>query len=277
MHKIIYPILVLFLVAACSSAPQQLRPSTAHSNVSVLEEKFIIDGLDRERLIRIYLPENYKESDERYPVLYAHDGQNLFDDSTSYSGEWGLDEALNQLATESDFKLIVVGIDNGGEYRMNELSPWENDDYLPAQGEEYMSFIVEQVKPYIDQHFRTLSDRENTGIMGSSMGGLISHYAIYRYPTVFSKAIIFSPSYWFSEDVFSLTNTNPVPQDSRLWLEIGRKEGNAVDDVEKMHAIILATEHPANNTVFKIDPEGKHHESSWRKQFPAAVTWLFAK
>ena len=276
---LIFIISVTFM--ACGNADQDAgqdqRPSTAQSNVTVLEQKFIIKGLNRERLIRIYLPEDYTTSEEAYPVLYMHDGQNLFDDSTSYVGEWGVDESLNQLAKETGLKLIVVGIDNGQEKRMNELSPWENDKFGEAEGAEYMDFIVKQVKPFIDSTYRTLSNRNNTAIMGSSMGGLISHYAIYNYPDVFSKAGIFSPSYWFSEDVFTFTANNPVPEDSRLWLVIGRKEGNAVDDVEKMYTHILATGHPGNNLQITIDPEGEHNEPSWRKQFVPAITWLFQK
>ena len=262
---------------ACGNVDQSdiKMPSSAQPNVTVLEQKFTINGLNRERQIRIYLPEDYNKSEELYPVLYMHDGQNLFDDSTSYVGEWGVDENLNQLAKESGLKLIVVGIDNGGEKRMNELSPWENAKYGAAEGEAYMEFIVKQIKPFIDSTYRTLDDRDNTAIMGSSMGGLISHYAIYNYPEVFGKAVIFSPSYWFSDDVYSFTESDPVPHSARIWLEIGKKEGNAVDDVEKMYSHILSTGHPAENLHMVIDPEGEHNESSWRRQFTPAIIWLF--
>jgi len=269
-------VLIIATVISCDNkAEEKPRPSTAESNVFVLEQHFKIAGLNRSRQIRVYLPPEYDSSEQHYPVLYMHDGQNLFDDSTSYVGEWGIDESLNQLAKESDFRLIVVGIDNGQEKRMNELSPWGNKKYGAAEGEAYMKFIVNQIKPYIDNKYRTLRDRDNTAIMGSSMGGLISHYAIYNYPQVFSKAGIFSPSYWYSEQVFSFTKDNPVPEDARLYLIIGKQEGNAVDDTEKMYAHILNTGHPKNNLSMNVDSDGDHNESSWRKQFIPAIKWLF--
>ena len=280
-YKIIVYSLIFVTFVACGNGNQVegqiIRPSTALPNVKVLDQQFTIKGLNRDRIIRVYLPEDYANSTEAYPVLYMHDGQNLFDDSTSYVGEWGVDENLNQLAKESGLKLIVVGIDNGQDKRMNELSPWENSEYGQAEGVEYMEFIVKQIKPFIDSTYRTLNNRENTAIMGSSMGGLISHYAIYNYPEVFGMAGIFSPSYWYSEDVFTFTKENPVPEDARLFLVIGKKEGNAVDDTEKMYSHILATGHPNETLKITIDQEGEHNEPSWRKQFTPAIKWLFQK
>jgi len=272
--SLFYSLLVVTIIACNNTEPTKM-PTSAQPNVTVLEQSFIINGLNRDRVIRVYLPEEYDNSEEAYPVLYMHDGQNLFDDSTSYVGEWGVDESLNQLAKDSGLKLIVVGIDNGQDKRMNELSPWENTDYGKAEGVEYMEFIVKQIKPFIDSTYRTLNNRENTAIMGSSMGGLISHYAIYNYPEVFGMAGIFSPSYWYAEDVFTFTENNPVPEDSRLWLVIGEKEGNAVDNVEKMYAHIQATGNPSDNIKMTIDLEGDHNESSWGKQFVPAIKWLF--
>lgn len=260
---------------SCQETTYSPESSSAESNVYVLEQEFKIAGLNRSRKIRIYLPPGYDSTSRHYPVLYMHDGQNLFDDSTSYVGEWGIDESLNQLASESEFRLLVVGIDNGQEKRMNELSPWENKKFGEAEGELYMKFIVNQIKPFIDNTYRTLSDRDNTAIMGSSMGGLISHYAIYKYPQVFSKAGIFSPSYWYSTDVFSFTTEAPVPEDARLYLIIGQKEGTAVADMEEMYAHILDTGHPINNIRKFIAPDGEHNESSWQKQFKPAIKWLF--
>jgi predicted alpha/beta superfamily hydrolase len=273
--KVLFVILLASTTFSCTEESDTPRSSSAEANVLVLEQQFIIAGLNRSRQIRIYLPPDYDSTNQDYPVLYMHDGQNLFDDSTSYVGEWGIDESLNQLARESDFRLIVVGIDNGQEKRMNELSPWENKEFGPAEGEQYMKFIVNQIKPYIDNTYRTLSDRDNTAIMGSSMGGLISHYAIYNYPQVFSKAGIFSPSYWYSADLYPYTQQNPVPEDARLFLEIGMKEGNAVEDTQKMHDFILSTGHPKDNISIIIDPDGEHTEGSWRKQFVPAIKWLF--
>ncbi|BDX04927.1 hypothetical protein MACH26_04480 [Planctobacterium marinum] len=125
--------------------------------------------------------------------VFMHDAQNLFDEKTSFAGEWRVDESLNALAQEHDLQLIVVGIDNGGEHRTQELSSWDHEKYGKAEGEQYTDFIVNVLKPYIDDRYRTLPDATNTAIMGSSMGALSSHYAIHTYPEIFSKAGLFSP------------------------------------------------------------------------------------
>lgn len=245
-------------------------------NVQVLPYQFDMGELDRQRTVRLYLPSSYHQGGKRYPVIYMHDGQNLFDDMTAYSGEWGVDESLNLLAENQGLEVIVVGIDNGGDFRMNELSPWENKRFGEAQGKQYMDFIVEVVKPYIDTNFRTQEDRLHTAIMGSSMGGLISHYAIHAYPQVFSKAGIFSPSYWYSQDVFSFTKFKKVPFDARLYVMYGSKEGDGmIADTSKMHRQLKQQGHPRQNMLFKRVPNGEHNEQLWRAQFTEAVQWLF--
>ena len=254
------------------SLKAQQRPASALPNVHILEKVLTIPGLDRERTLRIYLPPGYEEGKKRYPVLYMHDAQNLFDGATSYAGEWGVDEHLNALAASDGLELIVV------EHRNTELSPWENSRLGQPEGETYTRFIVEVVKPYIDQKYRTRRGRKHTAIMGSSLGGLISHYAIYAYPRVFSKAGIFSPSYWVSEKVFSFTEENPVPKDARLYLVVGKKEGPGMyENMEKMHAFIKEMGHPETHIYGETNPEGEHNEAFWRGEFADAVKWLFKK
>ena len=118
-----------------------------------------------------------------------HDGQNLFDKNTSGYGEWKVDEALDKLYREKGLKLIVVGIDHGGSERLNEYSPFKNEKYGGGKGDAYLDFVVNTLKPYIDSNYRTLSDKKNTGIMGSSMGGLISHYAALKFPKFLEKLV----------------------------------------------------------------------------------------
>ena len=278
MNRFLAIILSIGLLA-CKNQEQTTtpRPSTAQANVLIMDKPIPMNGLNRSRTIRIYLPENYSNTQDRYPVMYMHDAQNLFDDSTSYAGEWKVDESLNALATATNFNMIVVGIDNGLEKRMNELSPWSNKDFGNAEGAEYMAFIVKQVKPLIDSTYRTLPAREHTAIMGSSMGGLISHYAINQYPQVFSKAGIFSPSYWFADDVYSFVEKNPTPPDTRLFILIGRKEddGGMVAGAQKMYDHLLTLGHPKENLTFIIDDEGEHNEAFWSRHLQDAVTWLF--
>ena len=255
---------------------EPVRVSSAASNVEVLTKGFDMPGLNRTRKVRIYLPPDYASSKESYPVLYMHDGQNLFDDKTSYVGEWGVDETLNKLHHQKKLSLIIVGIDNGQDKRMNELSPWKNQKFGNAEGEQYMAFIVKQVKPYVDSQYRTLKDLNNTGIMGSSMGGLISHYAILEYPEVFSKAGIFSPSFWFSEQAYSFTKQNAPNSNARLFYLMGEKEGaDSVANMQKMVEQIQAQGHPLKNVVSRVVAGGEHNEGFWRSEFERAVLWLF--
>lgn len=264
----------MILLVSCES--EQKTISTAASNVEVLTKLFEVEGLNRTRNIRIYLPPNYSNTERRYPVLYMHDGQNLFDDKTSYVGEWGVDETLNKLHEEKKLSLIVVGIDNGQQKRMNELSPWENNKYGVAEGQKYMQFVVEQVKPYIDRNYRTLKDKKHTGVMGSSMGGLISHYAILKYSNVFSKAGIFSPSFWFSEKVYPFSERNKPNQESRLFYLMGENEGSdTVANMQKMVEQITAQGHPTENVISRVVAGGEHNEGFWREEFERAVLWLF--
>ena len=251
------------------------RPSTAQPNVHVLPP-MKIPGLGRERTIRLYLPPGYETSAKRYPVLYMHDGQNLFDAATSFLGEWEVDESLNALARERGLELIVVGIDNGGEHRLQELTAWDNAKTGKAEGAAYTAFIVDVVKPYIDAHYRTQRDRRHTAIMGSSLGGLISHYAITRYPQVFGKAGLFSPSYWHAPDAYTYMESHPLPHDAKLYFYCGgREDEHMVPDMQRMATLVRQTGLPQERIAVDVDVDAQHNEAAWRKEFPRAVLWLF--
>jgi len=270
---------ILFLVScAHDHAPANAeKPSTAQPEVSLLKEKLEIPGLNRKRQIRAYLPPGYASSDQRYPVLYMHDGQNLFDDATAYAGEWRVDETLNALARSNKLELIVVGIDNGQDKRMTELNPWDNPRFGASEGKEYMEFVVKVLKPLIDERYRTKADRANTAIMGSSMGGLISHYAIIHYPEVFSKAGIFSPAYWAAPPSFDYFAANPPAKDARLYFLSGGEEGGSmVPDVKKVFASNSPADKPNPNASLKIVSGAKHNEAFWSAEFEQAVLWLFS-
>jgi len=274
---LIYSCIANVATAGDTQAPaaSTLRPATASPNVHVLAP-MTIPGLDRQRTIRLYLPPDYDTSQNRYAVLYMHDGQNLFDAATSFLGEWQVDEALNTLASTRHLQIIVVGIDNGAEHRMQELDAWDNVKYGKAEGRAYMDFIVEVVKPYIDAHYRTRPDRTHTAIMGSSLGGLISHYAICAYPKVFGRAGIFSPAYWYAPEVFDYTSAHALPKDTRLYFYAGGKEDQSmVGNMQRAVALIRKQGPSANNIEVHVDPNAQHNETAWRAEFPRAVAWLF--
>lgn len=252
------------------------KVSTATDNVTVLDTEFKLPVLDRSRTVRIYLPPGYDRSEQAYPVVYMHDGQNLFDAATSFCGEWAVDESLNQLHRETGLSIIAVGIDNGAEHRIRELSPWSNEEFGDAEGEEYMSFVVNTVKPHIDRNYRTLSDKQHTAIMGSSMGGLISHYAAFHYPHIFSKAGIFSPSYWFADEVFDFSHADKLDPDSRLYLLAGGAESEAmVGGFERMLKQLRDAGLDRDRLRSKLVDGYGHSESFWRAEFPEAIAWLF--
>lgn len=252
--------------------------STAADNVSIMDESFYMPQLDRNRRIWIYLPPDYDVGNKYYPVLYMHDGQNLFDTFTAYAGEWEVDETLNELYDEGYQVPIVVGIDNGGGERINEYTPWVNTEYGGGQGSEYMEFLVNTLKPYIDGNFRSLTDRENTGIMGSSLGGLISHYGALKYQDIYGKSGIFSPAYWISDSVWAFTNDMGKQQSIKFYQLIGTLEGSEyVAGMWQMDSVLHQLGF-GEDEVFSIeDPIGNHNEAFWRDNFREAYLWMFAE
>jgi predicted alpha/beta superfamily hydrolase len=249
---------------------------TAASNVSVLSENFSIPQLNTSRKIWIYLPPDYSSSIKDYPVIYMQDGQNIFDAFYSFSGEWEVDESMNLLFNQGDYGAIVVGIDNGGASRIDEYSPWVNATYGGGDGDLYMEFIVNTLKPYIDANFRTKSDRQNSALIGSSMGALISFYGGIEYQNVFSKLGIFSPSFWFSNQVYTHVTQNPREDGTRIYFVAGSGESaGMVPDINQMVSTLINAQFEENqiNTVIKAD--GQHSEWFWKREFHAAYQWLF--
>jgi predicted alpha/beta superfamily hydrolase len=251
--------------------------STAAPNVEVLDDDFYIPQLNRTRRIWLYLPPGYDTSAKRYPVLYMHDGQNLFDDQTSFTGEWKVDEALNTLHTQGDYGCIVVGIDNGGTSRLDEYSPWVNAQYGGGQGDAYVQFIAETLKPHIDSLYRTLSGRLSTGIMGSSMGGLVSMYAFSERQDVFSRAGIFSPAFWFAgNNSANHTAANPKEGDARVYFLAGGQEPASVtQNMQTVATALLTAGFGTDEQYFLVEPDGQHSEWFWAREFPDAYQWLF--
>jgi predicted alpha/beta superfamily hydrolase len=249
---------------------------TAAENVVVMDEEFYMPQLDRHRRICLYMPPDYESSGLDYPVLYMHDGQNLFDVATSFAGEWEVDETLNALFAEGKAVPIVVGIDNGGGDRIGEYTPWPNPQYGGGDGDLYARFIVETLKPYIDANYRTKSNRENTGVMGSSLGGLISHYIGIKYQDIFSKAGVFSPSYWFNDSVYDFTFLSGKQHDMRINIMGGDDEsGGLITQMNVMIDTLQAAGFSQDELKLKVVPGGQHNEALWRSQFGEAYQWLF--
>ncbi len=264
------------LAGPVAAAEEPARPSTAGATVRVFTPPLRMPGFGSARTLRVYLPPGYAQGDARYPVVYMFDGQNLFDDATSYVGEWGVDEAMDTLARDAGLQAIMVGIDHGNALRIHELIPYWNLRFVPNAGAGFVDDLVQVVKPFVDANYRTLPDRAHTAIAGSSLGGLSADYAIHRHPQVFSKAGVFSPSYWVSDEPFANARKLPLPAGSRVYLFMGAKEGDeAVANVARMAAILHAQPGGAESVELHIEPEAEHNEAAWRAEFPRAMRWLF--
>jgi len=251
---------------------------TAAANVYVLSENFAMPQLNRNRKILIYLPPDYATSGKHYPVLYMQDGQNLFDANTSFSGEWRVDESLNQLFGDGDDGVIVVGIYNSS-WRLDEYSPWVHPQYGGGQGDEYTDWIVETLKPFVDNNYRTLSDRQHTGIMGSSMGALLSMYAAIEHQDVFGKAGIFSPAFWFAgNQAYNHVSSTGKQADMKIYLLAGDGEdgGSVVEDIEAMYNTLSGAGFSNDELFIITHPDGQHSEWYWAREFPDAYEWLYA-
>jgi predicted alpha/beta superfamily hydrolase len=236
--------------------------------------------LNRTRRIWVYLPPDYHSSSKHYPVIYMHDGQNLFDNATSYAGEWGVDETLNQLNKAGDYGAIVVGIDNGAAKRMDEYSPWKHERYGGGEGDAYMDFIKYTLKPEIDKRFRTKKDAANNCLWGSSMGGLISAYGVIKYPETFGVAGVFSPSYWFAlpgiSDSIRL-NKKDLSNLKIVHYAGAKEDATMVANMEKIMNELSEKNIPKDNLKIMVNAEGQHSEKYWQSNFAEAYRWIFSK
>ena len=212
-------------------------------------------------------------SKKNYPVLYMHDGQNIFDEASSAYGEWGVDEALDSLSPQHK-EIIVVGIDNGADKRINEYSPYDMEKYGKGEGDQYVDFLAKTLKPYIDKHYRTKKDGKNTFIAGSSMGGLISFYAILKYPKVFGGAGVFSPAFWITPQLKHIDREQAKKVKGKIYFYAGREESETmVSDMLNVFEQMRKYSKAKMQTVIRA--EGKHNEPTWRQEFPLFYKWLF--
>jgi len=248
-----------------------VKKSTAAPNVHFLDTAFPMPQLQRTRRVWIYLPQDYFTSSKKYPVIYLQDGQNVFDDATAFSGEWGVDDYLNSLPVQQ--QCIVVAIDNGGGKRMTEYNPYNNKRFGKTEGIAYTDFLANTLKPFIDKHYRTLKDTRHTAVAGSSMGGLISFYAAMKYPKIFGIGGIFSPSFWIAPKLQSDLKKAGAQLKHNYFYFYG---GNLEPDSMVQNIIIIQKELQQFHTVktsVSIDKDGIHNEAFWRKNFPGFYTW----
>lgn len=264
-------------------APDPTGAGTAHTLTGDIRvhEGVRSRYLSRAHDVLVCLPPGYDEDPERrYPVLYMHDGQNLFDDATAYTREWGVDETAQRLIEAGEIEpLIIVGISNAGELRLEEYTP-TRDSSQPRGGgaERYGRMLIEELKPFVDATYRTLPGPADTGVGGSSLGGLVSLYLGLRYPSVFWKLAVISPSAWWNDGyaarrVRALSHKPPL----RIWLSVGTDEAeHAVEDVEGVRDALLSRGWSEGADLhFEVVQGGRHEEAAWGSIVEPMLRWLF--
>jgi predicted alpha/beta superfamily hydrolase len=242
--------------------------------VTILKD-FASPQLKNSRALRIYLPPSYAENPaKRYPVLYMHDGQNLFDAKTAaYGVEWGIDETMNRLVAMGTVdEVIVVGIDNTPD-RIPEYTPCCDPKYGGGRLDAYGAFIVDTVKPYIDRSYRTLPGKDSTAIMGSSLGGIASVAIAQRYPETFSKAGGVSSSFWWNKG--ALISKLPARVPVKFYLDAGTTDDGLEDTAKMVEAMRAKGYRESEDLLFFKADGGRHNEASWAARVEKPLTWFF--
>ena len=235
--------------------------------------------LEHDRPIIVYLPPGYDpQAADRYPVLYLHDGQNLFDRATSIGEEWHVDEEAQALILAGEIQpLIVVGIYNTGMHRIDEYTPTASADG-GGKAADYGRMLVEELKPFIDATYKTLPGAASTSMGGSSLGGLLTMYLGLHYPTAFGHLAVMSPSVWW-DDREILREVGALPQKLplRIWLDAGTAEGErVVADARALRDALVAKGWTLGEDLAYLEaPGGEHNEQSWAARIDSVLKFLF--
>ncbi|MEP6635189.1 MAG: alpha/beta hydrolase-fold protein [Acidobacteriota bacterium] len=281
----------LFLFTAplfCTTAMAQ-QPHTLTGDIRV-HQNFHSAILNNDRDVLVYLPQGYAtQSRGRYPVLYLHDGQNLFDGATSFipGQEWRVDETAERLIAAGKIEpLIIVGIYNNKD-RINEYTPAADAKYkMGGKADLYGRMLVEELKPFIDSRYRTKRGAEQTGLGGSSLGGLLSLYLALKYPKVFGRAAVVSPSVWFANKyIVHYVEALPKKPSVRIWMDIGTREGRTpeeaqqtVNDTRLLKETLEKKGWKVGKDLIYLEAEGaEHNERAWAARFESILTFLFPR
>lgn len=246
------------------------------------------------RDILVYLPPSYSYGDRRYPVIYMQDGQNLFDNATSYAGEWGVDETMEELGRGEGLEAIIVGIPNAGIHRLDEYSPFKDRRLGGGRGNDYLGFLIDIIKPQIDHEFRTMPRPKHTGIMGSSMGGLISLYAFFEYSTIFGFAGVMSPSLWFADEAIFDYIDSADYHPGKIYLDAGTREYGESHNSGRLHRAAASRRYyasvrrlkamlvrkgyrPMRDIMHVEEKWAGHSETSWARRLPPAMRFLLTE
>ncbi|MDX2182035.1 MAG: alpha/beta hydrolase-fold protein [Bryobacteraceae bacterium] len=243
-------------------------------------------ALPDEHDVLVYLPPGYWDSpNHRYPVLYLQDGQNVFDGETAFihGQEWGVDDSAEAMIRQGELKpLIVVAIHNAGVNRIDEYTP-TRDARTRRGGKAYLygRMLVNDLKPFIDNEYRTLRDRRHTGLGGSSLGALVTLYLGLKHPTVFGKLAVMSPSVWWdNRAILKMVDGFDGHDRPSIWLDVGTEEGAAprrtIRDARSLRDRLVALGWSLGHDLEYFEAIGADHsERSWARRVPAMLKFLF--
>lgn len=255
--------------------PYEHLPNSTVAGTLRVSRPLAAAGLGRSVELLAWIPPGIEE-DAALPVLYMHDGDNLFDEPVSHTGEWCVDETLLSMGRNA----IVIGIPNARDRRMHEYCPWPNHFTHDVAGDTYARFVVEQVVPFVDGTLPTRADRSHRGVMGSSLGGLISLYCFLTHPQTFGFVGSMSTAAWWTPQVWPfLEEVDPPP--GRVYLDVGTDEmpmdpvmsGAYVDAFQRLRAWCLDAGY-GTNLLTRLEPGATHIEVAWAKRLPDALAFL---
>ena len=245
-------------------------------SVHLISEEFEMPQLNKKRKIWAFLPHDYETSTESYPVLYLQDAQNLFNEQAKY-GNWEIDKKLAVMSEYKIGKIIIIAIEHAEQDRIKEYNVGKTVLGV-GQGKKYIRFITDTLKPFVDKKYRTKSEREFTGIGGSSMGGLVSIFSGLMYPEVYGKLMIFSPSLWVVPKMDFANIDFSEPGDTKIYLYAGGDESaTMIEHVKKFKKSMIQNDFVEDKMKIKlsINMLGKHNERYWSDEFPKAIEWLY--
>jgi len=249
-------------------------PTTATGDVTRTSVPGFLSG----RHVWIYLPPGYHAASARYPVLYLLDGQNVFDAVTSFAGEWRVDEALEALIPAGQVTpLVVVAVANGGAARIDEYTPWADPGYGGGAGRAHLDAIADVLVPWVNANYRTQTGPAHTAFGGSSLGGLMTLYALYARPDAFGLGMAMSPSIWWDgRHVVAFAAASKKPA-ARAWSDMGTAEcGTCIDDLRAMRDAMVGQGFVLGTDLTAVEVAGAvHNEAAWSARFPDAVKFLF--
>lgn len=231
--------------------------------------------LRNRRRVDVYLPPSYSAGRERYPVVYMQDGQNLSDPDLAFAGTWELEGTIDWLA-ERGIEAIVVGVHHAGDRRIAEYSPFPDRRHGGGDGDAYLDFLIDTVKPRIDRLFRSRPGRESTFILGSSMGGLISLYALLRRGAVFGGAGVMSAALWYGQGRI-LDAVSAAAPAGRVYVDVGTYEGvGTLRNARRLARLFTRRGWRRKNGLLRYveDTRGRHSEADWARRLPEALEFL---